>query len=92
MYFFTALTTASLAVANFLRYIEIELYFKYAVDSFSDGIFIRISVLGHSNGNEVVSELGNVIRTTILEPSVRMVDEVLAGGHSSFTNGHFQGV
>ena len=40
---------------------ESEFYFEDTIDSFGDSVFIGVTVLGHRDSDEVISEEGDII-------------------------------
>ena len=70
--------------------IEAELYFEDTVDPFGDGIFIRVAILCHRDGGEVISEHGDIVRTAVLQSSIGMMDQVLPVGECGLANSHLE--
>ena len=54
---------------------QVELVFKCSVNSFSDSIFVRIVLCCHTDINMVIVKSFCVLRTAILEATIRMMDQ-----------------
>ena len=51
------------------------LYLQYAVRPFGDGVFQRISALGHADADPILVQLRNIFVAAVLASAVRVVDE-----------------